>query len=412
MRYFILYIFFLSALGSCKTDKVKPLSIFSDVVPEKIERDVRDMPVKGSAVDTIVVADCDLKERLHVSSWVDSITYLSLDNREEALLGAINKVVCRKDAIYLLDRYKSKSIKKFSMEGKFLTNIGTFGEAPEEYAAPTAFVVTDRPVSLSDQFTSRFIYDPLNGKYLRSCRLPFLCLRFHRFSEDNFVFCTLDADNQHLASIEDYSIFRTDSLFVIKERGFYRERGKYSSIISDYNFSELNGRLYYHSPYSGRIYEIDDDGTCRLAFFLDFGDRQVPENLLLDKNWNEYKQASSSSGYYFFPGKYLLTDDVVYFAYANHHKEYQCLYSLRRKEGIRSSVVRNDVLSIFPFSNLVGVEGHALIGYVYPNDIVVAREHYDAVQWTELVGEKAADIAKQFNEEDNMVLLWFHMKEK
>ena len=39
-------------------------------------------------------------------------------------------------------------------------------------------------------------------------------------------------------------------------------------------------------------------------------------------------------------------------------------------------------------------------------------EHYDAVQWTELVGEKAADIAKQFNEEDNMVLLWFHMKEK
>ena len=155
MRYFILYIFFLSALGSCKTDKVKPLSIFSDVVPEKIERDVRDMPVKGSAVDTIVVADCDLKERLHVSSWVDSITYLSLDNREEALLGAINKVVCRKDAIYLLDRYKSKSIKKFSMEGKFLTNIGTFGEAPEEYAEPTDFVVTDSLVIVYDQFTSR-----------------------------------------------------------------------------------------------------------------------------------------------------------------------------------------------------------------------------------------------------------------
>ena len=86
------------------------------------------------------------------------------------------------------------------------------------------------------------------------------------------------------------------------------------------------------------------------------------------------------------------------------------LFSLESGRGVRSSVVHNDISPIFPFSNLVGVDGHAMIGYVYPNDIVTVREHYDEERWIELVGKKAADIAEQFEMEDNPVLLWFHMK--
>ena len=133
----VFYILLLMALGSCKFEKAKPLYIFSEVNSEQIEQDVRDMPVTNSIINTIVVDECKLEDKLRVSSWVDSITYLRLDSRKEALLGAINKVVCKKNAIYLLDRYKSKSIKKFSMTGEFITNIGEYGEAPGEYGEPT-----------------------------------------------------------------------------------------------------------------------------------------------------------------------------------------------------------------------------------------------------------------------------------
>lgn len=110
----------------------------------------------------------------------------------------------------------------------------------------------------------------------------------------------MDADNQHLSSIEEYSLFQTDGTFAIKERGFYRKRGKYSSIISDYNFAELDGRLYYHPPYSGKIYEVSYDGKFNLNINLDFGKRQLPEELLLEENWNEFKDESAEDRYFFF----------------------------------------------------------------------------------------------------------------
>lgn len=410
MKFCILCLFFLLLFNGCKSDKAKPLKMFADVVPEQIERDVQNMKVVDSSFATIVVEDCPINKELQLSSWVDSISYLCLDSQDAALIGAVNKFIRKGNVIYLLDRYKTKSVKKFLTDGTFITNIGKYGEGPGEYSEPTDFIVTDSTVIIYDQFASRFNYYKLDGEYIRSQKLPFLCLRFHRFSENNYLFCSLDADNQHLPSIEDYSLFQADSTFAIKKRGFYRKRGKYSSIISDYNFAELGGRLYYHPPFSGKIYEVTDDGRYNLNIHLDFGKRQLPEELLLEENWKEFKDKSDENQYSFFLGEYLFVNDIVYFAYTLQHTLYRCFYSLKNKKAVRSSVVRNDIIPIFPFSNLLGVDGDCIVGYVQTNDIVAAREHYSTEKWLELVGEKSAGIAKQLNEEDNPVLIWFHLK--
>lgn len=408
MKCSIFYLIALFLVMGCKPEK-RVSSLFSDVVPEHLEKNVQDMDVRDS-VTTISVLDCTPEKELKLSSWVDSITYLRLDSRDAALIGRINKFVRKDNAIYLSDKYKTKTIKKFTMSGDFVTDIGRYGEAPGEYAEPTDFVVTDSLVIVYDQFVSRLNYYTLDGRYLLSRKLPFLCHEFHQFSEDNFMFYALDADNRHLPSIENYSIFQTDSAFVIKERGFYRERGKYSSIISDYNFSEMNGKLYYHPLHSGKIYEMSGDGECTLRIHLDFGKKQLPEEFLLDKNWGEYKRESKQDRYHFFPGEFLLVDSLVYFAYAQEHRLYRTFYSLKDGKSAGSSVVRNDVLPIFPFSNIIGADKNCIVGYVYPNDIIVGRDHYDAERYTQIVGETSANIAKQLNEEDNPILIWFHMK--
>lgn len=108
--------------------------------------------------------------------------------------------------------------------------------------------------------------------------------------------------------------------------------------------------------------------------------------------------------------EYLFVNDIVYFAYTQQHKLYRCFYSLKDKKSVGSPAVRNDIIPIFPFSNLVGVDEDCIVGYVYPNDIVTAREHYSAEKWLQLVGEKSAGIAKQLKDEDNPILIWFHMK--
>lgn len=87
----IFYLFFLLLFIGCKSDKAKPLKMFADIASEQIERDVQNMKVVDSSATTIIEEDCTLKKELRLSSWVDSISYLRLDSRDAALIGAVNK---------------------------------------------------------------------------------------------------------------------------------------------------------------------------------------------------------------------------------------------------------------------------------------------------------------------------------
>lgn len=410
MKYNIGFFILILIISGCQSNKTKPLKIFEDIDSEKFEQNVQNMIIMDSLPIRIAIEDCKIRKETLLSEWVDSIRFVNLDSSDAALVGSINKLICKDDAIYLLDRYKTKSIKKFSKDGRFLGNVGKYGEAPGEYAEPTDFIINDSLVIVYDQFGCRLSYYTLDGRYLHAKKMPFLCLRFQQY-DNEFIFNTLDADNQHMQSIENYSIFKTDSTFKIKERGFYRERGVYSSIISDFNFAIINDMIYYHPPFSGKIFKINRNGTCDLMIHLDFGKKQLPEKYLLNENWKEFQQESDNDTYYFFPGEFLLTSDVVYFSYINQHKVYRCFYSLKDKRTVGSASIKNDMYPIFPFANLIGVEGNNIIGYVYPHHIVEARNKCNPDEWLKIVGEKSVDISKDYKEEDNPILVWFHLKD-
>lgn len=411
MKIDILFFLFILIINSgCKSNKARSLEIFDNIVPEHFEKNVQNMTLNDSSVMFISIKDCSIRKEALLSEWVDSISFVYLNSDNAALIGSINKLVQNKDAIYLLDRYKTKSIKKFAMNGEYLTDIGKYGEGPGEYVEPTDFIVNDSSIIVYDQFGCRLNFYTLDGKYICAKKMPFLCLRFHQFTSNNFIFCTLDADNQHMQAIEDYSIFETDSAFIINKRGFYRKRGLYSSIISDFNFAEMNGQLYYHPPFSGKIYKINPDGTCEMVVQLDFGLKRLPEKFLLNENWNEFQEESDKGRYYFFPGEFLFAGNTIYFSYINQHKMYRCFYSMKNKTFVGSSCIKNDIYPIFPFANLLGVDDDCVVGYVYPHSIVEARSNYSSEEWVKLVGEASAKISMNCKEEDNPILIWYHLK--
>lgn len=404
-------IIILLILTGCK-QKNNSLALFSDVIPNQYEKNVHDMDIASSQAIDIAVDKNQLVDKIKISSWVDSITFVQLSSSDNALIGSINKLIRKSNDIYILDRYKTKSLKKFNINGEFITDIGRFGEAPGEYQEPTDFIVNDSLIIVYDQFASRFNYYTLDGNFQYSKKLPFLCLRFKQVSVNNFIFYTQDADNQHLSSIENYSIFQTDSNFVIKERCFYRERDKYTSIINDYNFVDINNRLYCHPSFSGKIYEILNDGKYALKINLNFGKHQLPEEYLLKENWNDFKNESAKDRYSFFLGEYLITNDVLYFSYTQQHEAVRCFYSFKDKKLARSSIMVNDILPIFPFANFIGVDGNTLVSYVFPSDIIAIRDNYSSSEWYKMVGEKAFEITKQLKNEDNPFIVWYHLKKQ
>ena len=409
MKLGVLFIFVV-LVGGCKPEKVRTLKLFEDVIPEHFEKDVQELNFIKSSGVIISLDKYSVQKEILLSSLVDSIDFVCLDSSDDALLGSINKFIRKHEDIYLLDRYKTKSIKKFSIDGKFLFNIGRYGEAPGEYIEPTDFIVSDSLIVVYDQFKSLLNYYTLEGQFIRAKRVPFLCLRFCQLSDNKFVFCTLDADNQHMKKIENYSIFETDSNFVINHRGFYRKRGLYSSIISDFNFAEMNGKLYYHPPFNDKIYEVSAGGMYKEIVDIDFASKKLPDEFLLNDNWDKFQEESDRDRYFFFPGEFLFLENMIYFTYINQHKVYRCFYLLDDNQLTVSSFIKNDIYPIFPFGNIVGVDNNSIIGYVYPNNIVGARNSNSPEEWQKMVGKSSAEISKKIKEEDNPVLVWFHMK--
>lgn len=409
MKIFLLLVAGLFLFG-CKVDKKTSLLEFRDINSDKIQKNVLDMSVLPAAPTVLNITEDCVKKEMRLSSVIDSIQVIKLDNKAEATLGGIDKILLEDSCMYILDRTKTKSLKKFSSEGKYICDIGKKGEGPEEYIEPTDFVIVDRLLIVYDQFGCKLNYYSVEGSFIKTCKLPFLCLQFYAFSPNSLVFNTLDADNQHLSAIVDFSVFATDSLFNLNRRGFFREKDLYSSIFIPSNFNVSNGRLYYHPPFKDMIYSINADATVKAEYKLNFGTKTLPEEFLLAKNWDQFKDESGKGHYLFFPGEFFCADSFFYFSYIKAHVVSRCFYSFSDKILRCSPVVKNDILPILPFANIMGTHENGLVGYAFPYQIVRGLASHQKEQWEGLVGRRAAEIAEGLSEEDNPIIVKYHFR--
>jgi len=191
---------------------------------------------------------------LKLSTLIDSIEFVKLSNEPEAVIGNINKIVVQDSCIYILDRYKTKSLKKFSRRGNYLTIIGKQGAGPEEYIEPTDFIVWDNEIIVYDQFKSDLKFYDLSGNFKYAKRTPFLFFKFALLSSNQYIFNSISMDgNSHLPSINDYQIFVTDSTFQIDYRGFLSSKDKFSNYIVENNFTSYRGKIFVHPIFSDTL---------------------------------------------------------------------------------------------------------------------------------------------------------------
>ena len=61
----------------------------------------------------------------------DTVIAVRLETTEESLVGVVDKVIVVDSCMYVLDKFKTKSVKRFTLEGKYLNVIGQYGEGPE-----------------------------------------------------------------------------------------------------------------------------------------------------------------------------------------------------------------------------------------------------------------------------------------
>jgi hypothetical protein len=401
----------IAVISSCTKTNQKTLNAFKYVKPEIIEKNIQDYAMSTGKGIKINISNPADQEFLNLSTIIDSISYITLSNDPKATIGEINKIEFMSDGIYILDRFKTKSLKKFNLTGGFICQIGSYGEGPHEYVQPTDYTITDNEVIIYDQFKQRMIFYDHMGNYKRDIKVPFLFLKFLRLSSNKYIFYSLDQDNDHLQSIVNNSIFESDSIFSLKHRGFFRIKNMYESLFIENNFSNVGNKIFYNPTFSDTIFSIADNGIIKNEYIFDFGKRKLPKNFTLSKNIKELRLACDENYYIIFPGNnYVVLDDFLYFTFLIRHNVYHGIYSKSTGKTIIGNSILNDVAPIFNIQNVLTGQKNTLIGYLQPADIVNGFKATDRKLWVKKMGEKYTRIAEQMSEEDNPILLFYHLK--
>jgi hypothetical protein len=384
---------------------------FKGIDPREFESKIETRVLsENNRLKKIQINDFSKEQNLNLSTLFDSITYIKLSNEEDAIIGNINKLVIKDSCFYVLDRYKTRSLKKFSSDGRYLLTIGKQGAGPEEYIEPTDFIVDNGEIIVHDQFKSDLKYYDTNGNFKYKKNVPFIFLKFSRLSPNHYIFHGVNSDNDHLQSIVNYSVFESDSSFVLKSRSFYRPKDKYISHLSEYNFSPYKESVFYHPLYNDTIYSIRD--SCLQAeYVIDFQEKKLPERLTLQENSREYRNAYNTAQYAFFSGNYVLADDYLYFEYSI-GPIHRGIYSNKTGKAIIGNGFMNDVCGILPYQNiLTSIEGNILVGYMHSHQIGDHFKKADRPKWVERFGEEATQIAENIKSEDNPILIFYKIKD-
>lgn len=409
--YFIYHILFLSLVSCNSSSQKNILQKFKDIDPEIYETDVKDMLFSNNTPKFVTVTDVSPKN-IYQSLLFDTITFVRLSNDPEALIGVIDKIVIKDSSIYILDRYKTKTIKKFTLEGDFICAIGSRGEGPDEYFEPTDFNVYENEILVYDQFKSDIKYYDLEGRLKYRKMLPFIFIKFACLSPNNYIFQSVNSENGHLQSILDYAFFTSDSKFVISYRGFYSPINMYKNFI-DNNFYPINKKIFYHPIYNDTIYSINNNNDINVEYVFNFrGKKLLPQEFRLEKNQNDFKEISKTDTYIIFSGAIIPTNDYLCFEYSINQLVYQGIYSIRTGKTITYSTLVNDVNPLFGFSKiLTSISDDVFVGYTQPDDDFVSFFKENSKE--SLINHFGANLVKSMEtitSEDNPLLVFYKIK--
>ncbi len=125
------------------------------------------MKEKKSEIKHISVETNKAQEML-LSDFATQITYLKLESSASCLFSSIDKLIINKFGIFILDKYSSRKVFHFDVDGQFIRSIGTAGQGSGEYILPSDFLVNENnhQIEIIDNFTrSNYIFD-FQGKFV------------------------------------------------------------------------------------------------------------------------------------------------------------------------------------------------------------------------------------------------------
>ena len=166
----------------------------------------------------------------------------------------------------------------FDEQGKFIRQIGSRGQGPEEYNYVNSYVInkSDNTVELLSPFGYIYTYE-LTGKFVGKKRLPDLVPNYQdiKLLNDSLRILTSSVGNNE----DQLYVYSTKSNTIVNS--FYQENPAISPIYTSQLY-QYNDSIYFFAPLVSTVFKINQHGY-EVAYAWDFG-AMNPENTKLDSD--------------------------------------------------------------------------------------------------------------------------------
>lgn len=226
----------------------------------------------------LIVSNCTTKEKQEtyktkaityrvdtnkvIGQSVNFCEFLPLLGSEQHILFEITKLRIMDNRIIIFEK-KTHRVLVYQTDGKFLYEINKRGRGDKEYLEIANITVTAKYIYLMDNFKHKMsIYNLKDGTFVKTSKLPFVAWDLEAFDDNNFLF-TMLANNPHgkvEAKAQNYAVWRTDSMWKIKNSYIPYDKGYYEMSGKNIYFTVSGKDIIFHSFLKDGYYTFDTKG--------------------------------------------------------------------------------------------------------------------------------------------------------
>ena len=398
IRFIFFYLLFFIGVTSCSDKK------------EEVKTAIEEISLKSLVTMDEINWDHDM---------FASVDLVPLEMEENSIIGEISKIELTDNYIFILDK-KSMSILMYDRAGRFLRNIGSMGQSPEEYLSISSFYINEGNIYLIDPMKQKILVYDFDGRFTRSIDSASEQLSFitgvKTFNEEHLMGYTSLNWNPKCG----YYLFDKEckkDLQLIYEYPFHSK--KFQAIhMSDNPICSVGKDIRLIVPYSDTIYTYRDNHIVP-TYILERGKKAIDHKQLSQKmgdaqqNWllmlsNIVKNSDYTSGIknIFETDRYLCLDFYHESLIPN-----TVVWDKKNKSGWH---VATNVLASPAFSSIVYCRNNELIRIWNGNQISSFKSQIKnlCAQELETLPTSWTEALEECDEEEgNPMLLIYQMKQ-
>lgn len=393
-KIFIVISFFF--FFSCAKKKELPAGVNS-VLTEKEVRYINLNPYdKGYAYDDLI----------------DSVSFVKLETTDKNLIGAVNQLFFINDKIVVIDKEVSKSITVYDKVGKFLYKVSRMGNGPGEYNYLN-YVTPDYDKSgivLVDMMAKKLKFYTLDDRLqkliesymIKSVDLPYALSHVEFLSPEvvagyysvgNYIPGTSDKHKFMVAGLDGQVLYS----------GYESYYNKKFTLTTEFPLRRFGDNVYFNPSFSDTIFKVSPSGL-EVSYILNIkGSEKLKQNENITQE--EFDRLLEQSNY--FNGYFVDLKDAAMFHYMS-DTDYSSWGMYLKSEN---KVYDCNGKCKDPLLGFCHIPWH----YYADNTVVKAVSANWILSYKEDFLKKSDSgivkpLLKDLTEDDNPVLLFYHMK--